>query len=158
MEFPPNPPNYRNLGNERENFYFSQNNFCGQSFFLLYANFRFIKFQIFFKKVSFKSRATVIGNIRGTDTNLSKNSSKKITEVSFKIGTTVIGRIRGVDKTLSERTVLHMKAEEIVNADSWNTENDMDLVGILLTISAITKRLAKLLLDSPQQNNGGNQR
>lgn len=51
-----------------------------------------------------------------------------------------------------------MKAEEIVNADSWNTENDMDLVGILLTISAITKRLAKLLLDSTQQNNGGNQR
>lgn len=51
-----------------------------------------------------------------------------------------------------------MKTEEIVNADSWNTENDMDLVGILLTISAITKRLAKLLLDSTQQNNGGKQR
>ena len=51
-----------------------------------------------------------------------------------------------------------MKAEEIVKADSWDTGNDMDLVGILLTISAITKRLAKLLLDSTQQNNGGNQK
>lgn len=48
-----------------------------------------------------------------------------------------------------------MKATEIVKPDSWDVENDIDLAGILLTISAITKRLAKLLLDSTQQNNGG---
>ncbi|WP_155838426.1 hypothetical protein [Butyrivibrio proteoclasticus] len=30
--------------------------------------------------------------------------------------------------------------------DSWNPENDLELAGILLTISAIAKRLAKLLL------------
>ena len=50
---------------------------------------------------------------------------------------------------------LHMKTTEIVKPDSWDVENDIDLAGILLTISAITKRLAKLLLDSTQQNNGG---
>lgn len=48
-----------------------------------------------------------------------------------------------------------MKNNELAKVDSWDTENDMDLAGILLTISTITKRLAKLVLDSAQQNNGG---
>ena len=30
--------------------------------------------------------------------------------------------------------------------DGWNPENDLELAGILLTIGAIAKRLAKLLL------------
>ena len=46
--------------------------------------------------------------------------------------------------------------DELTKTDTWDVENDIDLAGILLTISAIAKRLAKLVLDAAQQNNGGN--
>ena len=36
---------------------------------------------------------------------------------------------------------------------NWDPDNDIDLAGILITISAIAKRLAKLLLDN--QEKGG---
>ncbi len=41
-----------------------------------------------------------------------------------------------------------MQKKEIVNrTEGWDPDNDIDLAGILITISAIAKRLAKLLLD-----------
>lgn len=44
-----------------------------------------------------------------------------------------------------------MKKEIVKCTDNWNPDNDIDLAGILLTISAIAKRLAKLLLDSQEK-------
>lgn len=47
-----------------------------------------------------------------------------------------------------------MDKEEIVRrAEGWNPDNDIDLAGILITISAIAKRLAKMLLE--QSEKGG---
>lgn len=41
-----------------------------------------------------------------------------------------------------------MSNEELrKKSDSWNPDNDLELAGILLTISSVAKRLAKLLLD-----------
>lgn len=49
-----------------------------------------------------------------------------------------------------------MNKEVVTSTEHWNPDNDVDLAGILLTISAIAKRLAKLLLDS--QEKGGTKR
>ncbi len=41
-----------------------------------------------------------------------------------------------------------MSNEELrKRVDNWDPDNDLDLAGILLTISTVTKRLAKLLLE-----------
>ena len=41
-----------------------------------------------------------------------------------------------------------MQKDEIAKTkDGWNPENDSELAGILLTISASTRRLANLLLE-----------
>jgi len=45
-----------------------------------------------------------------------------------------------------------MQKELMPKQDGWNPENDLDLAGILLTISAIAKRLANLLIESNQNN------
>lgn len=44
-----------------------------------------------------------------------------------------------------------MKKEVVTSTEHWNPDNDVDLAGILITISAIAKRLAKLLLDSQEK-------
>lgn len=64
----------------------------------------------------------------------------------------VIGRIREVKTDHSERKVCEMQSEQITKThDGWNPENDIDLAGILLTISAIAKRLASLLLENQKK-------
>ena len=41
-----------------------------------------------------------------------------------------------------------MKNEDIIRrTQEWDPDNDIDLAGILITISAIAKRLAKMLLE-----------
>ncbi len=41
-----------------------------------------------------------------------------------------------------------MSNEELrKKVDNWDPDNDLDLAGILLTISTVAKRLAKLLLE-----------
>lgn len=48
-----------------------------------------------------------------------------------------------------------MKNEQMLKrTDNWDASNDLDLAGILLTISAIAKRLAQLVLDSTKKNGG----
>lgn len=50
-----------------------------------------------------------------------------------------------------------MKKEVVTSTEGWNPDNDVDLAGILLTISAIAKRLAKLLLDSKEKEEQRNE-
>ena len=57
---------------------------------------------------------------------------------------------------ISESEVLQMQKEEIVKrTEGWDPDNDIDLAGILITISAIAKRLAKMLLEHSEK--GGNE-
>ena len=47
-----------------------------------------------------------------------------------------------------------MKKEELLKrTEEWDTDNDIDLAGILITISVAARRLANLLLESI--NKGG---
>jgi hypothetical protein len=48
-----------------------------------------------------------------------------------------------------------MKGKEIKRTELWDPDNDIDLAGILITISAIAKRLAKMLLEHSEK--GGNE-
>lgn len=49
-----------------------------------------------------------------------------------------------------------MNKEEIVTrSEKWNPDNDLDLAGILLTISTVARRLAKLVLDAAAQETQG---
>lgn len=50
-----------------------------------------------------------------------------------------------------------MKKEVVTSTEGWNPDNDVDLAGILITISAIAKRLAKLLLDSQEKEEQRNE-
>ena len=50
-----------------------------------------------------------------------------------------------------------MKKEVVTSTEHWNPDNDVDLAGILITISAIAKRLAKLLLDSQEKEEQRNE-
>jgi len=43
------------------------------------------------------------------------------------------------------------KKELIKRTERWDPENDIDLAGILITISAVTRRLAKMLLESQEE-------
>ena len=54
------------------------------------------------------------------------------------------------------KDVKNMDREELVTrSEKWNPDNDLDLAGILLTISTVARRLAKLVLDAAQEDEGG---
>ncbi len=51
-----------------------------------------------------------------------------------------------------------MQREEIVRrAEGWDPDDDIDLAGILITISAIAKRLAKMLLEHNEKGGKRNE-
>lgn len=50
------------------------------------------------------------------------------------------------------------REEMITRSERWDTDNDLDLAGILLTISSVTRRLAKLVLDAAAQEEKGEKR
>ena len=55
-------------------------------------------------------------------------------------------------RNTSERQVPDMRKKELIKrTERWDPENDIDLAGILITISAVTRRLAKMLLESQEE-------
>ena len=57
------------------------------------------------------------------------------------------------------KDVKNMNREEMITrSERWDTDNDLDLAGILLTISSVTIRLAKLVLDAAAQEEKGEKR
>ena len=57
------------------------------------------------------------------------------------------------------KDVKNMNREEMITrSERWDTDNDLDLAGILLTISSVTRRLAKLVLDAAAQEEKGEKR
>lgn len=76
-------------------------------------------------------------------------------DLSFKTRGSVLGRCRELN--ISETEVERMQKEQMIKrTDGWDPDNDIDLAGILLTISTIAKRLAKLLLVDSEK--GGKKR
>ncbi len=52
-----------------------------------------------------------------------------------------------------------MKKEHVVTRNErWNPDIDLSLAGMLLTISAVTRRLAKLVLDASTNEHQGGKR
>ncbi len=46
---------------------------------------------------------------------------------------------------------MYKEKQQTLPRDRWDPDNDLDLAGILITISTVARRLAQLLLDNAQK-------